>query len=114
MNQFWWQIEDETEMGNLLTGLIEQLKDNHRPRHNNNLDMLRMYTGRDNDRLDRYGNTGRIGNIGDDYRMRLNVVGNITDTLVSRLGKAKPKPMYLTRRGDYRLRQNARRLSDVM
>tara|TARA_R110002051_G_scaffold115756_2_gene188868 strand:+ start:2122 stop:4026 length:1905 start_codon:yes stop_codon:yes gene_type:complete len=113
-NQFWWQIDDETEMGNLLTGLIEQLKDNHRPRHNNNLDMLRMYTGRDNDNLGRYGNTGRIGNIGDEKRMRLNVVGNITDTLVSRLGKAKPKPMYLTRRGDYRLRQNAKRLSDVM
>ena len=52
-NQFWWQIDDETEMGNLLTGLIEQLKDNHRPRHNNNLDMLRMYTGRDNDNLGR-------------------------------------------------------------
>ena len=83
-NQFWWQIDDETEMGNLLTGLIEQLKDDHRPRHNNNLDMLRMYTGRENDR-------NRLSNIRDD-RMRLNVVGNITDTLVSRLGKAKPKP----------------------
>jgi len=44
MNEFWWQIDDETEMGNLLTGLIEQLKDDHRPRHTSNLDMLRMYT----------------------------------------------------------------------
>ena len=114
MNEFWWQIDDETEMGNLLTGLIEQLKDDHRPRHTSNLDMLRMYTGRDNEHLDRYGHTNRLSNISDDYRIRMNVVGNITDTLVSRLGKAKPKPMYLTRRGDYKLRQNARRLTDVM
>ena len=77
-----------------------------------NLDMLRMYTQREYNRLDRFDPSQRMGMpIGEDFRMRLNVIGNIVDTLVSRIGKAKPKPMYLTRRGDYKLRQRARRLT---
>ena len=110
--KFWWNETDETEMGNLLTELILQLREDHVSRHTLNLDMLRMYTQRDYEDLRRGGSANRM-NL-EDYRMRLNVVGNITDTLVSRIGKSKPKPMYLTRRGDYKLRQNARRLSDVM
>ena len=111
---FWWQEDNELEMANSLTELIEQLREDHQGRHMLNLDMLRMYTQRDYEMLGRVDPGGRIGRGSDDYRMRLNVTGNITDTLVSRIGKAKPKPMYLTRRGDYRLRQNAKRLSDVM
>ena len=95
--KFWWNEEDETEMGNLLTELIEQLREDHVSRHTLNLDMLRMYTQRDYEDLRRGGSANRM-NL-EDYRMRLNVVGNITDTLVSRIGKSKPKPMYLTRRG---------------
>jgi len=104
--KFWWNETDETELGNLLTELILQLKDDHVNRHTMNLDMLRMYTQRDYE-------GGANLNLRD-YRISLNVIGNITDTLVSRIGKSKPKPMYLTRRGDYRLRQNAKRLTDVM
>lgn len=110
--KFWWNETDETEMGNLLTELIEQLREDHMNRHTLNLDMLRMYTQRDYNSFGRDDNTNRMNM--EDYRMRMNVVGNITDTLVSRIGKSKPKPMYLTRRGDYKLRQNARRLTDVM
>jgi hypothetical protein len=110
--KFWWNEDDETEMGNLLTELILHLKEDHVSRHTLNLDMLRMYTQRDYEDLRRGGSANRM-NL-EDYRMRLNVVGSITDTLVSRIGKSKPKPMYLTRRGDYKLRQNAKRLSDVM
>ena len=110
--KFWWNEEDETEMGNLLTELILQLREDHMSRHTLNLDMLRMYTQRDYNSFGRDDNTNRMNM--EDYRMRMNVVGNITDTLVSRIGKSKPKPMYLTRRGDYKLRQNARRLTDVM
>ena len=114
MNNFWWQQENEMEMGNLLTELIEQLREDHRGRHSLNMDMLRMYTQRDYEKLDRVDAHHRMTSNADDYRMRMNVVGNIIDTLVSRIGKSKPKPMYLTKRGDYKLRQNARRLTDVM
>ena len=114
MNNFWWQQENEMEMGNLLTELIEQLREDHRGRHSLNMDMLRMYTQRDYEMLDRVDPHHRMTSNADDYRMRMNVVGNIIDTLVSRIGKSKPKPMYLTKRGDYKLRQNARRLTDVM
>ena len=111
---FWWQEENETQMGNLLTQLVEQLREDHRGRHSMNMDMLRMYTQRDYEMLDRVDPHHRMTANSDDYRMRMNVVGNIIDTLVSRIGKSKPKPMYLTKRGDYKLRQNARRLGDVM
>ena len=110
--KFWWNETDEIEMGNLLTELIEQLRDDHMSRHTLNLDMLRMYTQRDYDGMGRVNSSNNLS--GEDYRMRMNVIGNITDTLVSRIGKNRPKPMYLTKRGDYKLRQNAKRLTDVM
>ena len=93
MNNFWWQQENEMEMGNLLTELIEQLREDHRGRHSLNMDMLRMYTQRDYEKLDRVDAHHRMTSNADDYRMRMNVVGNIIDTLVSRIGKSKPKPM---------------------
>ena len=77
-------------MGNLLTELILQLREDHMSRHTLNLDMLRMYTQRDYNSFGRDDNTNRMNM--EDYRMRMNVVGNITDTLVSRIGKSKPKP----------------------
>jgi hypothetical protein len=110
--KFWWNETDENEMGLLLTELINQLREDHSSRHTLNLDMLRMYTQRDYNGMGRADGNNNLS--GEDYRMRMNVVGNITDTLVSRIGKNKPKPMYLTKRGDYKLRQNAKRLTDVM
>ena len=112
---YWWQTDNEEEIGNLLSETIHEMQDDHMGRRTMNLDMLRMYTQREYNRLDRFDPSQRMGMpIGEDFRMRLNVIGNIVDTLVSRIGKAKPKPMYLTRRGDYKLRQRARRLTDVM
>ena len=96
---YWWQTDNEEEIGNLLSETIHEMQDDHMGRRTMNLDMLRMYTQREYNRLDRFDPSQRMGMpIGEDFRMRLNVIGNIVDTLVSRIGKAKPKPMYLTRR----------------
>ena len=112
---FWWQAETEEELGNRLTETVNQLKEDHLGRMQLNIDMLRMYTQRNYEALDRFEPSMRIGlPMAEDFRMRLNVVGNITDTLVSRLGKSRPRPMYLTKRGDYRLRTRAKKLTDAM
>ena len=112
---FWWQAESEQELGMRLSETINQLQEAHMGRMQMNIDMLRMYTQRNYEALDRFEPIMRMGMpMAEDFRMRLNVVGNITDTLVSRLGKAKPRPMYLTKRGDYRLRTRAKKLTDVM
>jgi hypothetical protein len=112
---FWWQAETEEELGNRLAETVNQLKEDHLGRMQLNIDMLRMYTQRNYEALDRFEPSMRIGlPMAEDFRMRLNVVGNITDTLVSRLGKSRPRPMYLTKRGDYRLRTRAKKLTDAM
>ena len=111
---FWWQ-KDENELGSAVADIIYKLKEDHYSRFTVNLDMLRMYTQRDYESLDRFNPEARAMNLrAEDFRMRLNVIGNMVDTLTSRIGKSKPRPMYLTKRGDYKLRQKARLLGDMM
>ena len=111
---FWWQEEGE-ELGSAVSAMIDKLKNDHLGRFTLNLDMLRMYTQRDYEALDRFNPEARSYlPRAENFRMRLNVIGNLVDTLVSRIGKAKPRPMYLTKRGDYQLRNRARLLGDVM
>ena len=111
---FWWQ-KDENELGSAVADIIYKLKEDHYGRFTMNLDMLRMYTQRDYEALDRFNPEARAMNLrAEDFRMRLNVIGNMVDTLTSRIGKSKPRPMYLTKRGDYKLRQKARLLGDMM
>ena len=111
---FWW-VYSEEDVAAMIESSVERLKVAHSDRMNFNLNMLRMYSQRDYAALDRIGtqNSNTTGK-GDDYRMRLNVVGAMIDTVTSRIGKSKPKPMYLTKRGDYQLRNRAQRLTDVM
>ena len=111
---FWWQ-KDETELGSAVADVIYKLKEDHYGRFTLNLDMLRMYSQRDYEALDRFNPETRAMSLrAEDFRMRLNVIGNMVDTLTSRIGKSKPRPMYLTKRGDYKLRQRARLLGDMM
>ena len=63
---FWWQEDNELEMANSLTELIEQLREDHQGRRMLNLDMLRMYTQRDYEMLGRVDPGGRIGRGSDD------------------------------------------------
>jgi len=112
---FWWQEKEGEDLANAVTDTVNKLISENSFRYNLNMDMLRIYTGRDYEALDRYDPSMRGSMpIGEDYRMRLNVTGSCIDTLVSRIGKSKPKPMYLTKRGDYNLRQRAQRLTDLM
>ena len=46
--------------------------------------------------------------------MRLNVAQSQVDTITSKIGRNKPRPLYLTRQGDYMLRRKAKRLGDSM
>ena len=110
---FWWQAEGE-ELGLLLQQTLKQLEQDHTGRVEANKDMLRLYTSRDYESLDRLDPSLRQMPRGDDMRIRLNVAQNMVDTIVSRVGKSRPKPMYLTRRGDYNLRTRALRLTDIM
>ena len=115
MSKFWWQEPEGEDLANAVTDTVNKMISDHSYRYNLNMDMLRMYTGRDYEALDRYdpSNRGTMP-FGEDYRMRLNVIGSCVDTLVSRIGKSRPRPMYLTKRGDYNLRQRALRLTDLM
>ena len=80
---FWWQ-KDENELGSAVADIIYKLKEDHYSRFTMNLDMLRMYTQRDYEALDRFNPEARAMNLrAEDFRMRLNVIGNMVDTLTA-------------------------------
>ena len=111
---FWWKSEGE-ELGLLLQQTLKQLEQDHSARIESNRDMLRLYTSRDYESLDRLDPSLRqMPRGGEDTRIRLKVAQNRVDTIVSRVGKSRPRPMYLTKRGDYNLRTRALRLTDIM
>ena len=94
MSKFWWQEPEGEDLANAVTDTVNKMIQDHSYRYNLNMDMLLMYTGRDYEALDRYdpSNRGTMP-FGEDYRMRLNVIGSCGDTLVSRIGKSRPRPM---------------------
>lgn len=111
---FWWTY-DTQDVAGMIEQVVDALKEDHVGRHQLNLDMLRMYSQRDYMALDRFDPSQRASTQQpEDFRMRLNVIGSMVDTVTSKIAKARPRPMYLTKRGDYRLRQRARRLTDMM
>lgn len=45
-------------------------------------------------------------------RIAYNLVQSVTDTLVAKMAKNKPKPLYLTSGGDYKIQKRAKKLDD--
>ena len=53
MSKFWWQEPEGEDLANAVTDTVNKMISDHSYRYNLNMDMLRMYTGRDYEALDR-------------------------------------------------------------
>ena len=59
MSKFWWQEPEGEDLANAVTDTVNKMIQDHSYRYNLNMDMLRMYTGRDYEALDRYDPSNR-------------------------------------------------------
>ena len=115
--QFWWETGVD-DCHDELMGVINELNDNHYDRMLANLDYLKVYSQRRYDLQDFRQGVVKTASYAldkrDDMRMRLNVTQSMIDTITSKIGKNRPRPMYLTEGGDYTLRTKAKMMGRMM
>ena len=115
--QFWWETGVD-DCHDELMGVINELNDNHYDRMIANLDYLKVYSQRRYDLQDFRQGVVKTASYAldkrDDMRMRLNVTQSMIDTITSKIGKNRPRPMYLTEGGDYSLRTKAKMMGRMM
>jgi len=106
----WWELP-EREMADAITGIITFLGDQQSDR-----DMQDQISAR------LYGNMNLVGSRGVRYaksssagtpfkdRLSFNIVQSCIDTVQSKIAKNKPKPLFLTSGGDYKIQRRAKKL----
>ena len=114
---FWWEA-DIDDCHSELMGVIHELTDNHYDRMIANLEHLKVYSQRRYDLQDFKQGVVKTASYAmdkrDDMRMRLNVTQSMIDTITSKIGKNRPRPMYLTEGGDYSLKNKAKMMGRMM
>lgn len=113
-NKYWWK-SPKSDLPADITGCIKFLQQHQGARITQQLISARLY-----------GNVGLMGLNGLSYskmasvqnslrdRISYNVVQSCIDTVASKIAKNKPRPMFLTSGGDYKLQRRAKKLNDFV
>jgi len=111
----YWYESETNEICDHVVDIVHKLENDHVSRTDGNLDFMRMYGQKSYSQLGASGSMrSQAGLRRDPNVMRLNVAQSQVDTITSKIGRNKPRPLYLTREGDYMLRRKAKRLGDSM
>ena len=113
----YWYEHNNSEVCNAVVDLVQKLQQDHSERIQSNLEFMRMYGQKNYTQLGTSGALFKGQQAGMRFNpnvMRLNVAQSQVDTITSKIGRNKPRPLYLTRQGDYMLRRKAKRLGDSM
>ena len=114
MKMYWYEHEN-IEICNAVVDLCNKLEEDHSGRIRANYEFMRMYGNRNYTGTSGGFTRGTQSDLRRDPNiMRLNVAQSQVDTISSKIGRNKPRPLYLTRQGDYMLRRKAKRLGDSM
>lgn len=109
----WW-TEKPDEMHTHVFGTVRMLEQRQSYRTQENIKHARLYS--DLEVLGVYA--GLYSPVVKDQimanRLSLNVVQSNVDTVTSKIAKSKPRPMFLTEDGDFKLRQKAKRLTKYL
>lgn len=113
----YWHEADTPQICDHVVDIVGKLEQDHQERCDANLDFMRMYGNRNYAQLGTSSSLFKGSSAGlrrDPSAMRLNVAQSQVDTITSKIGRNKPRPLYLTRQGDYMLRRKAKKLGDSM
>lgn len=106
----WWTIS-KSEIPSAINGVTTFLAEHQSRRQNQNLLSARLYGN-----LSVMGLNGltysKIASVQNSVKDRIsyNVIQSVIDTLVAKIAKNKPKPLFLTSGGDYKLQRKAKKL----
>ena len=108
---FWWQ-SDKKQVSDFVFDAISYVDENQAYRGSSDLRHLRLYSnapilGLGNSTYARAPSSG----VGSTNRLALNIVHSMISTIVSKIMKNRPRPMFLTSGGDYTMKRRAKLLN---
>ena len=104
VNPFWWQEKKEKHTS--IFGLVNAIRQNQSYRRLDFLRYLRLYTNTD---FDRYMSGIAAGAFG--RKISFNVARSCVDTACAKISKSKPRPLFLTEKGNYTQQKRAKNLT---
>lgn len=106
----WWAIKDEKESADYVIAEVERIRRSQSDREQRIILLSQLYQNEDitSFRTGYYAAKDRLtGN----NRITLNVIKSCTDTLVAKIGTKKPRPVFLTQKGNWNKQRRAKNLT---
>ena len=106
----WWDLK-QSDMAAAITGTTRFLQEHQSRRQTQNLLSARLYGNLSIMGLNglSYSKIASVQNAVKD-RISYNVIQSVVDTLCAKISKNKPKPLFLTSGGDYKMQRKAKKL----
>jgi hypothetical protein len=114
INQAYWWKSDSSELHSNIFQYIKYLDKNQAYRSDQNLKFFRLYGNNDALPIGTYNFTRSEPSYAVSNRVTMNIVQSMIDTVVSKITKNKPRPMFLTDGGDWSLQRKAKKLTQFI
>lgn len=106
----WWQAPKD-QVHEQVVSYLKNLESSQSGRAEDNLRYMRLYGNYDYMGIDSLSYSRAESSVAVSNRVTLNVIQNMVDTVVSKITKNRPKPMFLTSGGDWTMQQKAQKLT---
>ena len=109
----WW-TGDPKRLFETIWPLVNSIRQSQSVRHTSNIRFYNLYANQSLNNLSaaRYNTTNNMGSyFGESSRLTYNVVKSCVDSARSRIGKERPRPYFLTERGNWNLQRRAQKLN---
>jgi len=113
-NLYWWKQKDKSKIHEDVFAKVKHMDQNQNYRSADNLRHMRLYGNYEMLGLHAYQYARTETSYNTTHRVTLNVVQSMIDTVVSKIGKNRPKPMFLTDGGDWSLQSKAKKLNQFV
>lgn len=110
---YWWKAKSDEVYANIFQ-YVQFLNRNQYYRTAENVKFLRLYGSSDALPMKTYNFVRNEPSYAAANRVSMNVVQSMIDTVVSKITKNKPRPMFLTEGGDWSLQRKAKKLTQFV
>jgi hypothetical protein len=111
---YWWLSKDDSELCKSVFSYVNHLDKNQSYRAGENYKFLRMYGNADIYGFGQFNFSRAETSYATQNRVTLNVVQSMIDTVVSKITKNQPRPMFLTEGGDWSIQRKAEKLTQFV
>ncbi len=112
--EWWLERKGSNAVHDRLFGLINWIAREQAIRRDDNVKTLRLYGGPQFQNFDPYNYSNQNTLEWNNDRARFNIVSSAVDTVYSKIGKNRPRPLLLTDGGDYSTQKRVKKLNKFL